>query len=84
MTQTASASVQVGQSIPPEGHIGIFLGLTDSDIAAWPPLEQTLMQPVSNGGKLVSNPVLIEPTTNGQLVIGSDLETGCSLTATHK
>jgi hypothetical protein len=86
VTQTASAAIQVGQSVPPEGHMGIFLGLTDSDIAAWPSVEQALMQPVSSGGKLVSNPVVLESITSGQLMIfvGSDLETGCSLTATNR
>jgi hypothetical protein len=84
VTQTASAAAQAGQTVPPEGHMGIFLGLTDSDIAAWPSMEQTLMLPITSGGKLVSNPVALAAITGGELMIfvGSDLGTGCSLTAT--
>jgi hypothetical protein len=84
ITKTAAASIRVGVPITPDDEIGIFLGLTDSDIAAWSSLEPTLMQPVAGGGKLVSNPAVVEAVTTGELMIfvGPDLETGCSLTAT--
>lgn len=84
ITQKASASIRVGQTTTPDDQMGIFLGLTDSDIAAWQSMQQTLMLPVSSGGKLISNPAVLEAVTSGQLMIfvGADLETGCSLTAT--
>ena len=84
ITKKAAASMRVGQPVTPDADIGIFLGLTDSDIAAWQSLEPALMKPVASGGKLVSNATVVEAVTTGELMIfvGPDLETGCSLTAT--
>ncbi len=83
ITLTASTVAHAANPIAPNGFIGIFLGLTDSDIASWDSVQATVMQPVSQGGKLVSNPVSFEPVKSGVLIIfvGSDLQTGCSLTA---
>ncbi len=85
VTQAAASTEHVGQPIPPEGYIGFFLGLTDSDIAAWPSVGQMLMQPIANGGKLLENAVVVQAVSSGELLVyvGSDLETGCSLTATN-
>jgi hypothetical protein len=83
VTQAASSSVVKSQTVPPEGHIGIFLGLTDQDLTTWDSVKSGVMEPVPKGGKLVSNPAVLEPINSGQVLIwvGSDRETGCSLTA---
>jgi hypothetical protein len=83
ITQAASSRHVSAQPVPPDGFIGIFVGLTDSDIASWDSVQSRAMQPVSQGGKLVSNPVVLEPVASGMLIIfvGGDLQTGCSLTA---
>jgi hypothetical protein len=83
ITKAASSLAIVSQPVPPEAHIGIFLGLTDQDLTAWDSVKSRVMEPVSKGGKLVSNPAVLETINSGQVLIwvGSDLETGCSLTA---
>jgi hypothetical protein len=83
ITTTTSTAAHAANPVAPDGMIGIFLGLTDSDISSWDAVQASVMKPVSEGGKLVSNPVSFEPVLSGELLIfvGSDLRTGCSLTA---
>jgi len=86
ITTAASTAAHAVNPIALDGHIGIFLGLTDSDITSWDSVQATVMKPISQGGKLMSNPVSLAPVTSGQMMIfvGSDLETGCSLTASAR
>lgn len=83
ITQLAYSRLAAGQqAAPPDAHIAFLIGLTSSDLASWDSAQSMLMQPLSKGGKLLSNPLVIEPVTRGLLRIdGLDLETACSLSA---
>jgi hypothetical protein len=69
--------------VPPEGHLGIFVALTQDDLDHWPERQARLMQPPVDGGKLVDYPISIGPDGRHLLVfsVGADLVTGCSLSA---
>jgi hypothetical protein len=83
ITEDASSAVPAERDVPAPGHLAIFLGLTDRDLAAWPAVSQRLTEPLAQGGKLVDDPVSLEPVTDGRLsmTVRGDPQTACSLTA---
>ena len=71
--------------VPPEGHLGIFVGLTQEDLDYWAARQARLMRLPVDGGKLVDYLVSLGPDGRHLLPIsvGADLVTGCSLSATE-
>jgi hypothetical protein len=50
----------------PERHIGNWLDLTQDDVDHWNERAMSEYRPVSQGGKLISDPYVTVPITNGQ------------------
>jgi hypothetical protein len=70
--------------VPPQGHLGVFFGLTQDDLDHWPARQERLMQAPADGGKLVDYPVPPYPDGRHLLVIQtSDPVTACSLSASE-
>jgi hypothetical protein len=70
--------------VPPEGHLGLFVGLTQDDVDHWATRQDRLMRTPADGGKLVDYPVAPYPDGRHLLVIQTpDPETACSLSASQ-
>ena len=50
-------------------HIAIFEDLTKDDIANWAKVESTVALPIAQGGKLLTNPQIIQPIAGGTAAI---------------
>ncbi|HZV51293.1 MAG TPA: protein translocase subunit SecD [Candidatus Dormibacteraeota bacterium] len=50
----------------PQRHIAQWLDLTQSDVDNWNQLADKLYQPFDKGGKLLSDPQILQPITGGQ------------------
>jgi hypothetical protein len=84
LTTKAASYIVVGQAlpVPSQSQLVLFIGLTDSDIANWETIQQSVMRSLNDGGKLLADPVTPQPITSGQLFMPYlDLRSACSLTA---
>jgi preprotein translocase subunit SecD len=50
----------------PERHVTSWLGLTQDDVDHWNDRANAEYRPVSQGGKLLTDPVVVTPITGGQ------------------
>ena len=53
----------------PERHVAAFLDLTQQDVDNWDAQAQQLSLPPEQGGKMLSNPTILEPIPGGQAQI---------------
>jgi preprotein translocase subunit SecD len=76
LTTDAVASCPDGSADPtcPTRFIAIFEDLTDADIANWDSVESTIALPPSLGGKLLTNPRIIQPIAGGQAQITGNFD----------
>jgi preprotein translocase subunit SecD len=58
----------------PTRKIAIFEGLTQSDIDNWDKVESTVALPPSQGGKLLTNPNILQPIPGGQASITGNFD----------
>jgi len=58
----------------PTRKIAIFEDLTDADIASWSTVESTVALPPSLGGKLLTNPNILQPIAGGTATITGNFD----------